>query len=124
VRLNITRSWDTPEISNFALYRTLSGIDATPEDTTHPNVNVNAPVVKTASIPARPKIAVNAHRLTIDGMESPISRVEIARPDGRLIPAAVIRGSQAISRPLAAGMYIVKIHAGARTFSSKIAVSR
>jgi alpha-L-fucosidase len=125
VRLNITRSWDTPEISNFALYRTLSGIDTTPEDTTHPpNVNVNSPVVKTASIPARPKIAVNARRLIIDAMGSPISRIEIARLDGRLIPAAVIRGSQAVSRPLTAGVYLVKIQAGERTFSGKIAVTR
>jgi alpha-L-fucosidase len=124
VRLNITRSWDTPEISNFALYRTLSGIDATPEDTTHPNVNIDAPVVKTASIPVRPKIAVNAHRLTIDAMGSPIGRIEIARLDGRLIPATVIRGSRAVSMPLTAGVYLVKIQAGDRTFSRKIAVSR
>jgi alpha-L-fucosidase len=124
VRLNITRSWDTPEISNFALYRTLSGIDTTPEDTTHPNVNVDAPAVKTASIPVQPKIAINAHRLTIDAMGSPIGRIEIARLDGRLIPATVIRGSHAVSRPLTAGVYLVKIQASGRTYSSKIAVSR
>jgi alpha-L-fucosidase len=127
VRLNITRSWDTPEISNFALYRNYSGIDTTPEDTTHPidPSDVYAPVVKTASIPVQPKIAVTAHRLTIDAMKSPISQIEIARLDGRLIPAAVmIRGSKAVSRPLTAGVYLVKIQAGGRMFNCKIAVSR
>jgi alpha-L-fucosidase len=128
VRLNITRSWDTPEISNFALYRTYSGIDTTSEDTTHPvdPIKVYEPVVKTALIPVQPKIAVNAaHGLTIDAMESPISQIEIARLDGRLIPAAVmIRGSQAVSRPLTAGVYLVKIQAGERTFKGTIAVSR
>ena len=127
VRLNITRSWDTPEISNFALYRTYSGIDTTSEDTTHPvdPSNVNAPVIKTASIQVQPKIAVNAaHGLTIDAMGTPISRIEIARLDGRLIQAAVIHGSQAISKPLTAGVYLVKIQAGGRMFKGTIAVSR
>jgi hypothetical protein len=62
--------------------------------------------------------------LTIDAMGSPISQIEIARLDGRLIPAAVIRSSQAVSEPLTAGVYLVKIQAGERTFNSKIAVSR
>jgi alpha-L-fucosidase len=123
VRLNITRSWDNPEISNFALYRTLSGIDLTPEDTAH-TVAVD-PAVKTALIPmARPAITVNARRLAIDAMGQSISRVEIIRLDGSSIPLSMIHGSKAVSRPLTPGVYLVQIQAGERTYNSKIAVSR
>jgi alpha-L-fucosidase len=122
VRLNITRSWDNPEISDFALYRTLSGIDTTKEDTTRP-VAV-APVVKTTPVSIQPKLTVIAHCLTIDAMGLRIDRIEMIRPDGRSIPLSIIHGSKAISRPLTAGVYLVKIQAGERTFTSKIAVSR
>jgi len=114
VRLNITRSWDNPEISDFALYRTRSGI-----------VGISVPpAVQTASIPIQPKITVNAHRLTIDAMGLRISRIDIARLDGRSIPVSMIRGSKAVSRPLTPGVYLVQIQAGERTFHNKIAVSR
>ena len=65
VRLNITRSWDNPEISDFALYRTLSGIDTTQEDTTLP-VGVAPVSTTTASVSIQPKIAIAANRLTVD----------------------------------------------------------
>jgi alpha-L-fucosidase len=123
VRLNITRSWDNPEISNFALYRTLSGIDLTPEDTT-PSVAVMPAATTAALILQQPKITVNAHRLTIDAMGLRISRVDIARLDGRSVPLSMIRGSKAVSRPLTPGVYLVQIQAGERTFHNKIAVSR
>jgi alpha-L-fucosidase len=123
VRLNITRSWDHPEISNFALYRTLSGIDLTPEDTT-PSVAVMPTATTAATIPMQPKITVNAHRLTIDAMGLSISRVDILGLDGRSVPLSIIRGSKAVSRPLTAGVYLVKIQAGDRTYNNKIAVSR
>jgi hypothetical protein len=84
VRLNITRSWDNPEISNFALYRTLSGIDLTPEDTFPPVAT--APMVQTAPNPMQPKIAVTVNRLTVDGSGLRISQVDIIGMDGRSIP--------------------------------------
>jgi alpha-L-fucosidase len=123
VRLNITRSWDNPEISDFRLYRTLSGIDLTPEDTT-PSVAVMPAATTAASILLQPKITVNAHRLTIDAMGLSISGVEIARLDGRSVPLSMIHGSKAVSSPLATGVYLLKIQAGGRTFHNKIAVSR
>jgi hypothetical protein len=124
LRLNITRSWDTPEISNFALYRTSSGVDLTPEDTSHPNTAIAPFVQQTASVPVQPKITVNAQSLTVDAMGLPISRIEIVRPDGRLIPLSMSPGLRAVSRPLSSGVYLVKIQAGDRTFHSAIAVSR
>ncbi|MGA2506267.1 MAG: alpha-L-fucosidase [Chitinispirillaceae bacterium] len=119
VRLNITRSWDNPEISNFALYRTLSGIDTTPE------VGISVPpAVKAMSIAKQPQITVAAHRLTIDAMGLRISRIEIVRPDGRSIPLSMTSGLKAVSRPLTPGVYLVQIQAGDRTFQNKIVVSR
>ena len=123
VRLNITRSWDNPEISNFALFRTSSGIDTTKEDTSHTTTGI-APVVKTASISVQPKITVTAHQLNIDAMGLRISNIEIIRPDGRVIPVSMIRGSKAVSSPLTPGLYLVKIQAGDKLFNSKITVSR
>jgi alpha-L-fucosidase len=123
VRLNITRSWDNPEISNFALYRTLSGIDLTPEDTT-PSVAVMPAATAAVSFPLQPKITLNARCLAIDAMGQRIGRVDIVGLDGRLVPLSIIHGSKAVSRPLTTGVYLVKIQAGVRTYSSKIAVSR
>lgn len=123
VRLNITRSWDNPEISNFALFRTLSGIDTTQEDTSRATTGI-APFVKTASISIQPKITVTAQRIAIDAMGQCISRVAITSLEGRSVPLVEIRGSHAVSRPLTAGVYLVKIQAGNRTYSNKIAVSR
>jgi alpha-L-fucosidase len=124
VRLNITRSWDNPEINNFALYRSLSGIDTTKEDTSQ--VTAIAPFVQTqtASIPIQPKITVTANRLTVDAAGLRISRIEIIRPDGRSIPVSFIPGSNEVSRPLTPGVYLVKMQAGERMFNSKIVVSR
>ena len=122
MRLNITRSWDNPEISDFALFKTLSGIDTTKEDTTHP-VNGIAPVVKTASISVQPKITVNAHCFAIDAMGMRITKVEIIRPDGRSVPLS-INGSKAVSKQLIPGLYLVKIQAGEKSFNNKIMVSR
>jgi hypothetical protein len=121
--LNITRSWDHPEIGNFALYRTRSGIDLTPEDTT-PSVAVMPAATTAASILLQPKITVNARRLTIDAIGLRISRIDIARLDGRSIPLLMIPGSKAVSSPLTPGVYLVQIQAGERTFHSRIAVSR
>lgn len=123
VRLNITRSWDNPEISNFALFRTSSGIDTTKEDTSHIYTAI-APVVKTASISVQPKITVNAHCLAIDAMGMRINNIEIIRPDGRVIPVSMIHGSKAVSSPLTPGLYLVKIQAGDKSFNNKITVSR
>jgi alpha-L-fucosidase len=125
VRLNITRSWDTPEISNFALYRTLSGIDNTPEDTAHiiPN-DVKAPAIKTASNQIQPKITVNLHRLNVDMNGQRLDRIEIARLDGRIIPISIIPGSKTVSHTLTPGVYMVKIQAGDRIFNDKVAISR
>jgi hypothetical protein len=123
VRLNITRSWDNPEISNFALYRTLSGVDLTPEDTNR--VVAIMPVATTAeSIPVQPKITVAAHRLTVDALGLTINRIEVVRMDGRSIPLATVPGAKAISLPLTHGVYLVKIQAGGRTFQDKITISR
>jgi alpha-L-fucosidase len=125
IQLNITRAWDTPEISDFALYKTLSGVDNTPEDTAHPIIVAVEPTTKMSSISIKPKIVVTAHQLTIDVMDSPISKVEITRLDGRLIPSAVmINGSQAVSKSLTAGVYLVRIQAGMRTLKSTIVVPK
>ena len=123
VRLNITRSWDNPEISNFALYRTLSGIDTTQEDTSHVTTAIAPVAAITAFGSIQPKITVSARQLTVDAMGLPVSRIEIIRPDGRSVPL-MIHGSMAISRPLTEGIYLVKIQAGDRTYHEKIAVSR
>ena len=121
VRLNITRSWDNPEISNFALYRSYSGIDTTKEDTTQ--IVAVAPVVQPASIPVQPKINVIAHRLIIDGMGLGIQKIEVTYLNGRSIPSSMISGSKAISQPLTPGVYLIKIRAGDRIFRNKIAIA-
>ncbi|MBN2036672.1 MAG: T9SS type A sorting domain-containing protein, partial [Chitinispirillaceae bacterium] len=123
VRLNITRSWDHPEISNFALYRTLSGIDLTPEDTSH-TVAVMPSATTAASLSLQPKITVNGQRITINMQGQRISHVEIVRMDGRSVKLAGVSGSKAVSSPLTSGVYVVKTQTGGRTFQSKIAVSR
>jgi alpha-L-fucosidase len=124
VRLNITRSWDNPEINNFALYRSLSGIDTTKEDTSQVTAIVPFVQTQTASIPIQPKISVTANRLTVDAAGLRISRIEIIRPDGRSISLSLIHGSNAVSRPLTPGVYLLKMQAGERMFKSKIVVSR
>lgn len=123
VRLNITRSWDTPEISNFALYRTLSGIDLTPEDTSR-EVSVETPMMKAMPVQYRPIISVTGHRIAIDARGLSISRADIVRPDGRSVPLSIVPGSKAVSRPLTPGVYLVKMQAGNRMYTDKIAVSR
>jgi alpha-L-fucosidase len=124
VRLNITRSWDNPEISNFALYRTLSGVDLTPEDTSRVGVAI-MPVARTfAAIPVRPKISVAARCLTVDAGGLRVGRIEVTRLDGRSVPMSIIPGSKAVSGPLTAGVYTVRILAGDRVFNDKIAVPR
>lgn len=123
VRLNITRSWDIPEISNFALYKTLSGIDLTPEDTSRA-VSVETPVMKAMPVQYKPVITVADYCIAIDAKGFPITKVDIVRPDGRLISQSVVSGSTMVSRPLTAGVYLVKIHSGDRVYRNKIAVSR
>jgi hypothetical protein len=118
VRLNITRSWDTPEISDFALYRTLSGIDTTQEVTTI------TPLIQTPSNSIQPKITVTLHRLNIDMMGLRINRIEIARLDGRVIPVSVTSGPKFVSRSLTPGIYMVKMQAQYRMFNYKVLVSR
>lgn len=122
VRLNITRSWDNPEISDFALFRSLSGIDTTKEDTSLPTT-VYAPVVKTASVSLQPKITVSDHCAVIDAMGLNLSQIRITRLDGRSIPLPIMPGAKTVSRPLMAGVYVVTMQAGDRTFHNKIAVS-
>lgn len=121
VRLNITRSWDNPEISSFALYRTLSGIDTTNEDTLLPVPVAN--VAKTPIFSKRPEITVKAHRFTVDAKGLPVNRIEIARLDGRSVPLSFVPGSKTASCFLATGVYLVKIQAGDKLFQDKIAVS-
>ena len=123
VRLNITRSWDTPEISNFALFRTSSGFDPTPEDTSHFD-STTASAVKAIANSIQPKIAITANRLTVNAMGLPISGIELVRMDGRVIPVTKVNVAQTVSRPLSPGLYLVKIRVGHRTILDKIAVSR
>jgi len=124
VRLNITRSWDSPEISDFALYKTLSGIDATPEDTTH-GATAIASVQATAS-PAQmqPTITFQGGKLMVAGTNEPISRLEILRPDGRVVPAASLKSSPAMSRTLASGIYLIKITMGGKLYTSRVMISQ
>ena len=123
VRLNITRSWDNPEISNFALYRTLSGIDTTQEDTSHISTAI-APCIRAQTISIRPKIAVMGNSLTVDAAGLRIGRIDVVRMDGRSVPLSVVPGSKSVSRTLTPGVYLVKIQAGDKTYNTKIAVSR
>ena len=124
VRLNITRSWDNPEISDFALYRTLSGIDTTPEDTSHAFVAV-VPAVKRRADLVSPKIRQNAGLLTIDVMGQDIDRVEVVRMNGSLTKTVMVPRSQVSIHSIAPGVYLVKITAdGGLVFTRKIAVSR
>jgi alpha-L-fucosidase len=123
VRLNITRSWDNPEISNFALYRTLSGIDTTQEDTSRTTTAI-APCIHAQSISIQPKIAVMGNRLTVDAAGLRINRIDVVRMDGRSVPLSIVPGPNAVSRPLTNGVYLVKIVTGDKSFVSKIAVSR
>jgi len=123
VRLNITRSWDTPEISNFALFKTLSGIDTAQEDTSR-TITAITPLIQTESKSIQPKITVTGNRLTVDAAGLRINRIDIVRMDGRSIPLSIVRGSRAVSRPLMAGVYLVKIQAGERTFHGTIAFSK
>jgi alpha-L-fucosidase len=117
VRLNITRSWDKPEISDFALYKTMSGIDTTHEDTSSGTTTALAPRVNLQAPSFLPKILFNDHRLSIDGMGMAITRVEIARVNGRFTPYSLSTGSR-----LTPGIYLVKIHAGDAVYQEKIAV--
>jgi alpha-L-fucosidase len=123
VRLNITRSWDNPEISSFALYRTLSGIDLTPEDTTRPSVAVVPTEEKMISQLLQPNINVVANRLTIDAAGMHIDRIDLMRMDGRLIHSSVSPGPNIISRFLTPGVYIVKIQTGDKIFTKKLAIT-
>jgi alpha-L-fucosidase len=123
VRLNITRSWDNPEISSFALYRTLSGIDLTPEDTTRPPVVVEPEEKKTSSQLLQPKVNVIANHLTIDAAGMHIDRIDLMRMDGRLSHVSESSGSNIISRTLTPGVYIVKIIADGKIFANKIAIT-
>lgn len=122
VRLNITRSWDSPEISDFALYRTLSGIDTTSEDTSSVTPTSIAPTAEAQAIGPQPRITMNDHRLSIDPMGLTISRTEITRLDGRSTPISLTSGLQASFPRLTPGVYLVRIHAGNTVFQDKIAV--
>jgi alpha-L-fucosidase len=123
VRLNITRSWDNPEISDFALYRTLSGIDSTPEDTTHPSTAI-MPLARAAVKEIRPQIRIASDKLTIYAMGLPITGADIVGLDGRVIHLPITDAGTAISRPPAPGVYLVKIRSVDRLFCNKIVVSR
>ena len=78
VRLNITRSWDSPEISDFALYRTLSGVDTTPEDTMPPPVQI-APLSKAPVMQLQPEVTLANNHLTIDPKGLIISGITLTR---------------------------------------------
>lgn len=123
VRLNITRSWDTPEISNFALYRTLSGIDTTREDTSLATTAAK-PAARVSRTWDQPKITIAANRLRVDANTLPIKRITIMQIGGRSVPSTMGRGLHVCSRALTPGIYLVNIHAADRIFHEKIAVSR
>ena len=119
-----TAFWDNPEISDFALYRTLSGIDTTPEDTSHAFFAV-VPAVKRRADLVSPKIRQNAGLLTIDVMGQDIDRVEVVRMNGSLTKTVMVPRSQVSIHSIAPGVYLVKITAdGGLVFTRKIAVSR
>lgn len=125
VRLNITRSWDNPEINDFALYRTLSGIDPTPEDTSSGTTAiVQQPVLKSiSSTSLQPKVSINSSRLTVDGMSLSIDKIELLRPDGRVVPLSFVKGSHIYTQPLAKGAYIARITSGDHIFVKQVLVS-
>jgi len=123
IRLNITRSWDTPEISNFALYKTLSGIDTTQEDTSRTPTAI-APPLQTEPRSIYPKISVTGNRLAVDAAGLRISRIDVVGMDGRRVPLSMVSGAKEVSRTLTPGVYLVKLQTGDRTYSNKIAVSR
>jgi alpha-L-fucosidase len=125
VRLNITRSWDNPEISNFALYRTLSGVDTEQEDTSSGITAVAPqPVLKSiSSTSLQPRISVNSSRLTIDGMGLSVDHIELLRPDGRVVPISIINSSHISSQPLARGTYVARIISGDRIFVKQVIVT-
>ena len=121
VRLNISRSWDAPEISDFALYKTLSGIDDTPEDTSSSTVGV-MPATRLQANPLHAKITIQDRRLSIDPMGLTIGRIGIVRLDGRSTSTSWMTGSQTVSPRLTPGVYLVNIEAGHQVFQEKIAV--
>ena len=122
VRLNITRSWDAPEISDFALYRTLSGIDTTREDTARASTAIDAGSGCRLR-EGRPHLAVENRMLSIDPAGLSIEKIEVLRADGRVaarIPAADMRPA---AIPLASGLYAVRLQIrGAAAIVERIAV--
>jgi len=122
VRLNITRSWDNPEISDFALYKTLSGIDSTREDTGSVATSIQ-PGEKPEAIGIHPKITMNDHRLSIDPRGLAITQIEVMRLDGRSKSISLHPGLDITFPRVVPGMYLVRIHAGDKVFQEKIAVS-
>jgi alpha-L-fucosidase len=84
VRLNITRSWDNPEISDFALYRTMSGIDTTKEDVGPIATRIDSR--NSSGDAAKPRITVAERRLSIAPSQNSIRSIRILGMDGRTIP--------------------------------------
>lgn len=123
VRLNISRSWDTPEISDFALYRTLSGIDTIPEDTSRGVVKV-IPALRESGGTVSPKIGVRAGRLTIAAMGHGISKVTIVRIDGRSVVKESVQNAQHYERSLMPGVYLVTVTGKEMRHSEKVAILR
>lgn len=123
VRLNITRSWDAPEISDFALYRTMSGIDTTREDTSRTTVSV-LPRDGALQHGVAPRITVADRRLSIEAPGMRVDRIRVARLDGRSVAQTTGTGSVEALPPLAPGLYVVTVQAGGRRFQEKVAVAR
>lgn len=121
VRLNITRSWDAPEISDFAVYRTLSGIDNTPEDTTSPTVSITPRNHVNPNRP-QPLLRVEDRRISIDPSDLPIDRIQIRRVDGKSTSLPVSQGSKLVTPRLNPGVYLVRIQSGNSAFENTIAV--
>lgn len=121
VRLNITRSWDAPEISDFALYKTLSGIDTTREDTLPVTTSI-APDAKPRTNAPRAMISMRDHRLTIDPSGMTIERVEISRVDGKTASFSVAPAANTVLPRLKPGIYLVKIVTGSGVYLDKVAI--
>lgn len=122
VRLNITRSWDSPEISDFALYQTLSGIDTIHEDTQIP-----APVVQQKTLKVnliQPKISLSGKKLVLETMGIPIKLVEVVTLNGGSIMKVSNPRSRIVSNTISSGVYLIKIDTGERIFHNTIAVSQ
>jgi alpha-L-fucosidase len=123
IRLNITRSWDTPEISDLALYRTSSGIDLTPEDTSHETTETVRAAIPASMCP-QPKITAVSGGFAVDAAGLRINRIDVMRPDGRMVYSTVPTGPNTMVYSLAAGIYLLKVQTGDKSYHERMMISR